>query len=125
MYIKKHVVRDSTSVTVDPIRESLSDRTGSAEVRTRWLRRTLNEVFYRFHIVMFAHTQVRAEELERERAYAERNRLAEEYAEGYLAGWHECYAACLNAVEEEIATTDEIWATGALLASPEGSLKTN
>jgi len=42
-------------------------------------------------------------------------RLADEYARGYLAGWRECYRACLDVMEEEIARTDDVWEIGALL----------
>ena len=38
-----------------------------------------------------------------QRAHRERERLAEEYARGYRAGWRECFQTCLSAVEEEIA----------------------
>lgn len=43
-------------------------------------------------------------------------RLAHEYSRGYLAGWRECFEECLEAVEDEIARTDEIWRIGAALA---------
>ena len=48
-------------------------------------------------------------------AYVERQRLADEFSEGYLSGWRECYAACLDAVETEMRTAEDIWAAGELL----------
>jgi hypothetical protein len=36
------------------------------------------------------------------RLHRERQVLSEQYAAGYIAGWHECFDACLEAVEEEL-----------------------
>jgi hypothetical protein len=47
-----------------------------------------------------------------ERAQQVRQRLAEEYSRGYLAGWRQCSDACVAAVEEELAVTREIWDFG-------------
>ena len=54
-------------------------------------------------------------------AHVEHQRLAEEFSEGYLSGWRECYAACLDAVETEMRTGEGLWAAGELLV---GDLKT-
>ena len=42
-----------------------------------------------------------------ERAYLEQKRLSEEYGRGYLCGWHECFEACVEAIEEEIGGLEE------------------
>ncbi|MGH9560371.1 MAG: hypothetical protein ACRD3S_02855 [Terracidiphilus sp.] len=49
------------------------------------------------------------------RLHRDRQRLAEEYARGYICGWRECYDACLEAVEEEISQAGEVWEIGELL----------
>lgn len=38
-----------------------------------------------------------------QRIYRERQMIAEEYAAGYLDGWQECFDACMEAIEEELA----------------------
>ncbi len=48
----------------------------------------------------------RAQVFEMQRTHRERERLAEEYASGYLVGWRECFQACLEVVEDEIAGAD-------------------
>lgn len=85
----------------------------------------LEEIAYRWRLVISAPTRKRALEIEREVAFAQEHRLAEEYSRGYLEGWHDCYAACLDAVEEEASRRDDVWAVGELLIGPENSLKTN
>ncbi|MFZ0635894.1 MAG: hypothetical protein WA755_04560 [Candidatus Acidiferrales bacterium] len=40
--------------------------------------------------------------------FRERQRLAEEYATGYLAGWQECIDACVQALEGDAGG----WADG-------------
>jgi hypothetical protein len=85
----------------------------------------LEEIVYRWRLVISAPTRKRALEIEREVAFAQQHRLAEEYSQGYLEGWHDCYAACLDAVEEEASRRDDVWAAGELLIGPENSLRTN
>ena len=55
----------------------------------------------------------RAEVFQMQRAH--RERLAEEYARSYMAGWRECFRTCLSAVEEEIARVDDTWDVGSFL----------
>lgn len=45
----------------------------------------------------------------------EQQRTAAEYARGYLAGWHECYAMCLEEIEEELKCMDALRDFGSLL----------
>ena len=71
-----------------------------------------------FHVKQFAQRIVRAWRVLRtsdteaaDRAFAGqchfRRTLADEYARGYLCGWRECFASCLEAVEEEIQAADD------------------
>lgn len=85
----------------------------------------LEEILYRWRLVMWAPTRKRALAIEREVAFAEQHRRAEEYSQGYLEGWHDCYAACLGAIEEEASRRDGVWTAGELLIGRETSLKTN
>lgn len=81
-----------------------------------WVLRALREFAYRLRIALCARRIEHAQVFEMQRAYRDRQRLADEYARGYLAGWRECYQACVDVMEEEIARTDEVWEIGALLA---------
>jgi hypothetical protein len=80
-----------------------------------WLARTTREFGHRMRLALRAPRIERAEIFEMQRAYRERQLLADEYARGYLAGWRECFRECLKAVEEEITHTDDVWEIGALL----------
>jgi hypothetical protein len=62
--------------------------------------RVLRELAYRWRTAMAAPTIEHAEVFEMQRAHRERERLADEYARGYLNGWRECFRACLDVVEE-------------------------
>lgn len=90
-----------------------------------WIKRCVDEVGYRLHLVFFAPTLKRSAEITRRREHREKCRIAEEYSKGYLAGWHECYGACLEAVEQELSKEAEVWEVGELFANPESLLKTN
>ena len=48
-------------------------------------------------------------------SHLDRERLAHEYSQGYMAGWRECFETCLRAVEDEIATAEDVWHMGAVL----------
>jgi hypothetical protein len=80
-----------------------------------WLARALRELVYRVRLAIHAPPIERAEVFEMYRAHRHRERLADEYARGYLTGWRECFHSCLDAVEEEIARADDVWNIGALL----------
>lgn len=58
--------------------------------------------------------------LEAQRIEMERQRLAEEFARGYLIGWRECFQVCLNAIEDEIACGGEVWEAGRWLPGADG-----
>jgi hypothetical protein len=74
-----------------------------------WVACMLQEFRYRVNIAVTAPSIERARACELQRAHQDRERLAEEYSKGYVAGWHECFEACLQAVEEEITSADEVW----------------
>lgn len=81
-----------------------------------WILRTLREFAYRVRVALRAPRIEHAEALAMQRSHSERQRFADEYARGYLAGWRECFHTCLEAVEEEIGRADEIWDVGDLLS---------
>ncbi len=83
-----------------------------------WLLRALRELNHRVQVAVKAPRIERDEVFQMQRAHRERERLAEEYARGYLVGWHECFHTCLDAVEEEIARVDDAWQIGTLLPPP-------
>jgi hypothetical protein len=83
-----------------------------------WLLRALRELSHRVKIAVKAPRIERDEVFQMQRAHRERERLAEEYARGYMVGWHECFHTCLDAVEEEIARVDHAWQIGTLLPAP-------
>jgi hypothetical protein len=83
-----------------------------------WIRRAAREFSYRLRIALRAPPIERAQVFEIQRTHRERQRLADEYARGYLAGWRECFQACLETVEEELAREDDIWAVGEMLTDP-------
>lgn len=92
----------------------------SEESRVAWF---FEEILYRCRLVISAPTRQQALKNEREAAHSQQHELAEEYSKGYLEGWHDCYAACLAAIEEEASRKNEIWTAGDMLVCPEGSLK--
>ena len=59
------------------------------------------------------------------REFAERERFADEYARGYLAGWHECYAACLEEVERSVSKDGDVWIAAQVLTQPENEWNAN
>jgi len=81
-----------------------------------WLMRAVRECVYRARVAFRAPGIERAQVFEMQRTQRERERLAEEYARGYLAGWRECFHECLQAVEQEFACNDDVWDLGDLLS---------
>ncbi|MFZ3214880.1 MAG: hypothetical protein WA192_02365 [Candidatus Acidiferrales bacterium] len=77
-----------------------------------WLLRAGREMIYRVQIAVQAPALERGEVFQMQRAHRERERLAEEYARGYMAGWRECFQTCLSAVEDEVARVDDAWEVG-------------
>lgn len=90
-----------------------------------WVGRMLREFRYRVNVALTAPTIEQEQVFELERAHRDRERLAEEYSKGYMAGWRECFEACLQAVEEEITDADEVWKMGAALTGPTTTQREN
>ncbi len=82
-----------------------------------WLLRAMREIVHRVRMAVRAPGIERAEVFQMQRTHQERQRLAEEYARGYMAGWGECFQTCLSAVEEEIGRVDDGWDVGSFLPS--------
>jgi hypothetical protein len=83
-----------------------------------WMLRILRELVYRVRIAVRAPSIERSELVAIQRGDCERQRFADEYASGYLAGWRECFQTCLEAVQEEVGRADEVWSLGDLLTGP-------
>ena len=64
-----------------------------------WMMAAGRELAWRFGLAWNAHRRERQESDDLQRVFRERQRLAEEFAAGYLAGWHECLDACMEAFE--------------------------
>ena len=79
------------------------------------IARAGREIAHRWRMALEAPEIERAEVFEMQRAHRERERLADEYARGYLNGWRECFSACLTVVEDEFERGQETWSAGALL----------
>lgn len=81
------------------------------------IARAAREFSYRLRIALRVPPIERAQVFEIQRTHRDRHRLADEYARGYLAGWRECFQTCLEAVEEELVRTDDVWEIGGMLAN--------
>jgi hypothetical protein len=90
-----------------------------------WVLRALREIFYRLRVAVRAPAIECAQIFEMQRSHRDRQRMADEYARGYLIGWRECFHACLAAVEEELARPDDVWDIGDLLAGAPKQSKDN
>jgi hypothetical protein len=84
-----------------------------------WVFRVLRELLYRVRLAIAAPPVERADVFAMRREHSERERLADEYARGYLNGWRECFRACLDVVEDELDRSHDTWAAGAMLADIE------
>jgi hypothetical protein len=62
--------------------------------------RLSREVLHRIHQAITAPPLEKAEALDMARTERDRQRLADQYSQGYFAGWRECFGACLAAVED-------------------------
>jgi hypothetical protein len=80
-----------------------------------WVLRGVRELVYRLRAAVRAPEIECTQVFEMQRTHRERERMADEYARGYLIGWRECFHACLVAVEEELTRSDNAWEIGALL----------
>ena len=81
-----------------------------------WFARALREFRHRMRTAWRAPDSEGAQFFEMRRRHRERLRLADEYARGYMAGWGECFRACQEAIEDEMARTGGVWSMGATLA---------
>jgi hypothetical protein len=81
-----------------------------------WIFRAARKVLYRLLLALRAPGVDTAEVLAMQRAYRHRQKLADEYARGYVNGWRECFAECLHVVEEEITRSDQVWDVGSMLS---------
>ncbi len=79
-----------------------------------WVLRALRELIYRLRGAVRAPEIECGQIFEMQRTHRDRQRMADEYARGYLIGWRECFHACLEAVEEELTRADDVWEIGAL-----------
>lgn len=64
-----------------------------------WVARCMREVAYRFRLACSAPRLEAREYLDATRTFHERERMAEEFARGYLCGWRECFDACKDAID--------------------------
>lgn len=80
-----------------------------------WLLRVMREIAYRVRVAVRLPSIEHLQVFDMQRSHKRRERLADEYASGYLVGWRECYQTCIAAVEEELACMDEVWEVEALL----------
>ncbi|MGB9336624.1 MAG: hypothetical protein WCB14_16570 [Candidatus Acidiferrales bacterium] len=63
-----------------------------------WMARLARELGWRWQVAWNALPQERHESCEMQRVFCDRQRLAEEYARGYLDGWEECFDAWTRAM---------------------------
>lgn len=87
--------------------------------RLHWFTKGFCEVVCRVRLALGAPSIESAQVLDSQRRHCERQRLAEEYAQGYMAGWRECFETCLEAVEDELVRASEAWNIGGVLGKPE------
>jgi hypothetical protein len=83
--------------------------------------RATRELIHRVRLAIDAPEIECAEILQMQSSYRVQQKIAEEYASGYLAGWRECFDSCLTAVEDEMTRSEAGWDIRALLPeSPDG-----
>lgn len=90
-----------------------------------WLTRLVRGCIYRIRVALRGPGREGAQIFEMQREHQHRLRLSEEYANGYMAGWQECYAVCVEAMQEELARPGNIWEVGALLMDAPPDTKEN
>jgi hypothetical protein len=81
-----------------------------------WLLRGLREFANRLRVAVRLPSIEHLQVFDMQRSHKQRERLADEFASGYLVGWRECYETCIAAVQEELECMDEAWEVDALLA---------
>ena len=87
-----------------------------------WLMAALRELRYRLRIALRAPRIEAAQFFAMQRYHHQRQRMADEYASGYMAGWHECFQTCVEAIEDELHK-DDVWDVGALLTDTGNPLR--
>lgn len=70
-----------------------------------WLARAWREFARRVHLAWQAPSTECAEVFALQREHRLRQELADEFARGYMQGWHECFETCLGVVEEELTSS--------------------
>jgi hypothetical protein len=90
-----------------------------------WLVRLARGCAYRIRTALRAPGREGTQIFEMQREHQHRLRLSEEYANGYMAGWQECYAVCVEAMQEELTRPGNIWEIGALLVDAPPDAKEN
>jgi len=83
-----------------------------------WLLRAVREFAHRARLAWQAPPIERSQVFEMQRIYRERQRLAEEYSRGYLVGWHECFRACIEVVEDELTRPADLLDVTAFVIDP-------
>jgi hypothetical protein len=78
----------------------------------QYFLRAAREILYRLRLALSAPTIENAQTLLDHHTHRERQRFADEYARGFLSGWHECFDTCMQAVEEEVSNAGELWNVG-------------
>src|SRR5271155_2989912 len=68
-----------------------------------WIARAMREAAYRLRLALRAPGMEGAQFLAMQQADRERQRMADEYARGYMAGWRECFQACVDAIQGEMS----------------------
>ena len=87
--------------------------------------RAARELRYRMGAALRAPTIECARLLEMDRANRERQLMAEEFANGYMAGWRECFRTCMETIEDELTRGDDAWQAGAALTNSSVSPRQN
>jgi hypothetical protein len=90
-----------------------------------WVLRALREIFHRLRVAMCSPAIECTQIFEMQHGHRDRQRMADEYARGYLIGWRECFHACLEAVEAELTRSDDVWDIGDLLTDASKPPKDN
>lgn len=88
-----------------------------------WILRAWREFSYRVGIALKAPAIEQEERIVMQREDQERQRIADEYSRGYMAGWRECFQTCVDAIEDEMAQSEKVWDIGTLLAGSDDSTR--
>ncbi|HXX43259.1 MAG TPA: hypothetical protein VEJ38_00925 [Candidatus Acidoferrales bacterium] len=83
-----------------------------------WLLRAVREFSHRVCLAWDAPPIERSQVFEMQRIHRERQRLADEYSRGYLVGWHECFRACIEVVEDKLTRPADLLDITAFVIDP-------